>query len=200
MSACTPDRDRPFNLGDQSAPGWWRRAELCADMIARLDFDPAGPLRVADLGCGDAKLEEVLRTRRLPLVYQGFDLLPQRHDVLQIDLNVDRVPEGFDIAVLLGVGEYLLRLQDVLRDAAGRYRWVVFSHVVKSNPPIAADRLAALGWVNHMDAAELVGMIEESGLRIVERRMTPDRRTLIVACRGLASGLSSRHTADFTSS
>jgi hypothetical protein len=173
---------RPFNLVDQARRDWIERAEVCADMVARLLAAHAGTARLADLGCGDTKLRQVLAARGLDIRYEGHDLLPQRDDVARLDLNTDPPPAGIDVAVMLGVGEYLPDLAGVLQRVGSASRWLIFSHVLKRDPPIPPARLAELGWINHLDAAALESRVDAAKLRILERRLTPDRRTLMLAC------------------
>lgn len=183
MTSPAPQR---FNLHKQAGSDWMRRAEICADLIAQMDLGAGRRARLADLGCGDTKLAQVLGARGLPVEYQGFDLLPQAPAVQRLDLETEPVPAGFDIVVMLGVGEYLTQLERRLAEAADRCRWLVFSHVLRSKPPLSPERLAHLGWVQHHSAPELVALLKAAGLTLHKRRYTPDRRTLVLACEGRA--------------
>jgi SAM-dependent methyltransferase len=172
----------PFNLRDQSARGWVERAEICADLVSGLVEQHRRRLRLADLGCGDTKLCQLLDARGLDVDYVGFDLMPQHTEVRQLDLARVDPPTGFDITVMLGVGEYLPNLRQILRRIGASSRWLVFSHVLRTDPPISAARLAQLGWINHLGVEALEALVAEAGLRVVERRLTPDGRTLVLSC------------------
>jgi hypothetical protein len=171
----------PFNLSDQSARGWVERAELCVDLIDCLP-DARQRLKLADLGCGDMKLRPLLQARALSVDYVGFDLVPQHAHVRRLDLTRDDPPTGFDVTVMLGVGEYLPKLEYVLRRIGASCRWLVFSHVLRTDPPISAARLAQLGWINHLDGPALETLLSAADLRVIERRLTPDRRTVVLSC------------------
>lgn len=175
---------RPFNLHEQCARGWAERAEVCAGLVARLVERAGRRLKLSDLGCGDTKLRQVLTARGVDVDYAGFDLLPQHPEVRLLDLTRDDPPPGADIAVMLGVGEYLPNLAQVLQKVAASSRWLVFTHVLRGKTPISAKRLAELGWTNHLDAPALEALVARAGLEVIERRLTSNRRTVVLLCAG----------------
>ena len=139
--------------------------------------------RVADLGCGDCKLRDALARLGTPCEYHGYDLLPQSADVTLLDLASQRLPQPCDVAVMLGVGEYLQALPAVLRrlhlDAAA----LVISHTL-AEPPRSAEELQRLGWCNHMPRAAFERLLADSGWHIRSQALTDDGKTLIWACAG----------------
>lgn len=170
---------RPFNCSDQASPTWLERADLCADLVEILVADRQPNLSVADIGCGDQKLREALASRGLKVDYTGYDLLPQTADVQRLDISLDAVPDGHDLAVLLGVIEYLQDLADVLARLANKVPLLILSLVFRQAETYSATALAELGWVNHLTAGELESMLLHSGYAVSARRVTPDGRTLL---------------------
>src|SRR5438067_3352851 len=104
------DPKRRYNCADQLDPSWEERAEAAAQLARRSlpALGVTGSLRVADLGCGNERLQPVLR-RTLPIDvdYQGYDLHPQSPAVEQLDVRGDLPARTFDVAFGLGLLEYL---------------------------------------------------------------------------------------------
>lgn len=169
-----------FNLPQQQAGGWWARARIAADLIAEV-LPPTGAL--ADIGCGDRKLQAVLAERGVAVAYAGFDLLPQSPEVAPFDLRQDTLPRSFDAAALLGVTEYLPDIGDVLRRLAPQCGALVVSHVLASERSPSPARLAELGWISHLHREPFLAAVRRGGFAIERERMTPDGRTLLVAAR-----------------
>jgi hypothetical protein len=177
--------DRPparFHCGEQDATSWWRRAEACAELLARLPASPGQRTSIADIGCGDQKLRDCLRARGLPFEYRGYDLHPQASDVVTFDVRTEALPQRHTVAVLLGVIEYLPDLATTLRRLAQAVPAVLVSHVVREGSQYSAARLAELGWLNHLTTAELERLLGELGLDVIDRQSTPDQRTLLLLC------------------
>lgn len=173
--------NRPFNCVDQLTATWRQRADLCVELISA--SNPAkGELLIADIGCGDQKLRDALAQTGIRFSYYGYDLLPQSADVEKFDVCSDALPAGYDIAVMLGVIEYLEGLPEVLSQMAKQVPHLVVSHVVQQGDVYSAGRLLELGWINHLSEVSLEGLLLRCGFAISARRMTPDGRTLLLAC------------------
>lgn len=183
----------PFNCKDQGNLTWWERAELCADLLASLELRPGLEVSIADIGCGDQKLLEAIRRRGLLCRYQGYDLLPQDRDVVQFDVRSDVLPNAYEVVALLGVVEYLEQVELVFASLARQAPWLLLSHVIQQGEYYTAERLAELGWRNHLTSKELIRMLDRAGLTVVRRGMTSDNRTLLLACRSrcVANGAAS---------
>jgi hypothetical protein len=186
-------RDQPsFNCADQGTPTWQQRAEVAAELLAGVPGRAGAPLAVADIGCGDQKLRAALRARGVRADCHGYDLQPQGPDVERFDVRTDALPRPHDVAVLLGVLEYLEDLSSVLARLAAQVQWLLVSHVVRQDGGYSAAQLRALGWHQHLAAAELERLVQRAGAAVVERRTAPDGRTLLWLCRSQGSAPESR--------
>ncbi len=179
---CRTSQQRRFNCHDQANPTWRQRAELCAELVGLLKFPTNQVLALADIGCGDQKLREMLGQQGIHCRYQGFDLLPQTPDVMQFDVRSQVLPGRYDVAVLLGVIEYLERIDHVFASLSLQVPWVVVSHVIRKDEYYTQTRLADLGWRNHFTEAEIGQLLESNGLTILQHVMTADNRTLLMVC------------------
>jgi hypothetical protein len=175
-----------FNLRSQRQPDWIDRARICAQMIGKLVAAPDGPCDVADIGCGDQKLGAMLARRCLPVTYVGYDLMPQAPNVVRFDLSFDRLQPGRGIVTLLGVIEYLTDLAGALAPLSATCRYLIVSHVLLTEKSPSPQRAAELGWKTHHTRQELEAVICSAGFELLEGRMTPDRRTLVLCCRSTA--------------
>jgi hypothetical protein len=170
-----------FNLRSQADRDWSERAGICAELLAPVLSRYPSPT-LADVGCGDRKLHRKLAETGLDVAYSGFDLRPQGPEVAAFDVERDDLPGRFDVAALLGVTEYLVDLPGSLARLGRHCDWIVLSHVLRGSQPPSPQRLAELGWHNHLDRAGLVRCMADAGLEPVEERLTPDARTLVVLC------------------
>ena len=171
-----------FNCADQTTPTWRQRADVCAELLTVLVPARGMPLQLADIGCGDQKLRDSLRARGVSMDYTGYDLLPQTSDVHRFDVRSDLLPRQHDVAVMLGVIEYLQDLPVALGRLARQVPYLVLSHVIRQGDTYTPDMLAKLGWVNHMERSELEAQLARSGYAITAQRMAPDGRTMLFAC------------------
>lgn len=172
---------KPFNCADQATLTWLQRADMCADLLASI-APGLGTLSLADVGCGDQKLRDSLSAHGLPFVYSGYDLLPQTPDIRRFDVRHDVLPRGHDVVVMLGVIEYLSGLSNAIGRLARRAPHLVLSHVIRNGDTYSKDKLAELGWINHLTTEELENVLARCGYSITARRLTPDGRTVLVAC------------------
>lgn len=171
-----------FNCGEQRAEPWLQRAAAAADLLATLPVTTRGDAVLADIGCGDQKLERALRARGLAIRYRGYDLHPQAPEVQLFDIATADLPGHHDVAVLLGVIEYLPAVAAVLSRLARQVPALLVSHVVRDGDHYDAARLRELGWRNHLTIAECEVLLDGAGLRVVAQRSTADRRTVLFLC------------------
>lgn len=155
----------PFHLLEQNSPAWVERARLAAQMI--VERFPCGT--IADIGCGDCKLRLALPPGTY--YYQGFDLIRQHSDVYVHDISKQDLPMEVDVAVMLGITEYLPDLPGVFARIAKSSRWILASHTIGSSSP---------QWVNRLSPDAFAAMI---GGEVVEQRYTADGLTLLVLAR-----------------
>jgi hypothetical protein len=186
-------REQPsFNCADQATPTWLQRAEAAAELLAGVPCRDGAPLLVADVGCGDQKLRAALRARGLRADCRGYDLQPQAPDVERFDVRTDALPRPHDVAVLLGVIEYLDDLQGVLARLTAQVPWLLLSHVVRQGGGYSDAQLRALGWRQHLAAGELEQVVQRAGGAVVGRRTAPDGRTVLWLCRSQRNAPASR--------
>lgn len=158
-----PGQRASYNLSEQKGSSWVERADIAAAAIRRA-VDPIGPVRVADVGCGDRKLERAL-TRELGdrLVYKGFDILPQSPEVEQLDLAKRPVPGRHTVVALLGVGEYIDDIPALLTRVAQSARFVCFSYTVADSGLYDEAKVAARGWKHHYSTVRLEAFARDLG-------------------------------------
>jgi hypothetical protein len=151
----------PFNLDLSESPSWDERAEAAARFLTAADrpllTDGSRTLRIADFGCGDERLGRVLAHRlSRPHRYRGYDLLPQRETVVEIDLTRSLPDEEFDVVFCLGLLEYIDPLGPFLARLQGRYPAAIVSYAVADPPkPLRKWQRRSRGWRNHYTAANL---------------------------------------------
>jgi len=179
---------RQFNCHDQEQPSWFDRAERAASLIAPLAArTPRRRLSVSDIGCGDMKLRQFLESAGLNCAYQGYDLVPQHPAVAALDIRVQPLPVPTDVAVMLGVVEYLDNLAQVLERLAGEVHWLLLSHVVSDYSVYTPSKLQELGWMNHLARKDFGELLSSSGFAIEAEQLTSNGRTVLWLCRPASS-------------
>jgi len=171
-----------FNLHEQDHEMWKDRARIAAEMIAALPDAGKAELKIADIGCGDQKLREEIRTLVPAVSYHGFDLLPQSPEVAKFDISRQPLGARFDVAVLLGVLEYVADVPGALRSLRQDCRYLIVSHSVsdfRKNPRRSKRKL---GWKTLMSESDFTACLEEASFVIRECRPTSNQRTVIWAC------------------
>lgn len=182
----------PFNCDDQETLTWRQRADACVGLLRSIVFPCDGLFSLADIGCGDQKLRDALRMNGVQCRYQGYDLFPQSPEVHCFDVRCDSLPKIHDVAVMLGVIEYLPNLPEILMGLAPQVPYLIVSHVFRQNGLYTAERLAELGWVHHFSEKELDGILTNNGFSVLERCTAPDTRTLLLSCRSTRCSLLTR--------
>lgn len=137
---------------------------------------------LADIGCGDQKLRRALDEAGLLVHYSGFDLLPQGPDVTALDIEAERLPQAFDIGVLLGVLEYCGDPKAVLDRLRGWLGALVVSHAASDLSILNDRRKKRLMWKSQLTTGEFEEILGNAGFGALERRITPDGRTAVWRC------------------
>jgi hypothetical protein len=164
-----------FNLRTQKGPNWTNRALLAAELIR--EVAPRGA-SIADFGCGDQKLKEALCP--FPCSYQGFDLLPQSNDVIQLDLTSDAIPLHFDVSVLLGVLEYIPVVATLQKM---RSRLLIVSHVYPDEGAFPPSIIRERGWRNVLTKAQFEDALGQADYEVLRAVQTPKRMQYVWGCR-----------------
>ena len=178
---------RDFQCTDQKAATWHERAVCCADLLADLPAAAAPGATLADIGCGDGKLQRALHDRGLSIAWFGYDLHPQAPGIATFDVRTMQLPRQHTVAVLLGVLDYLAEPQRVLARLQREVPFLVLSHVVSDPVRYPPAKRAELGWVTHVSVAECERMVEQAGMSVRARALTPDQRSSLLVCERRAS-------------
>ena len=172
---------RSFNLHQQTDHSWHDRTARSIQLLSRVSMPPGrASLRLADIGCGDLKLREALSGS--PFSYEGFDLLPQSPEVRQFDVQKEALPDGYDVAVLLGVTEYLEDLEATLRRLAGEVPHLLISHVVREEGKPPSRSCGNLRWRTRWTRGEMEAALARAQFAIVESLLTADGATRLWLC------------------
>lgn len=164
--------NKPYNLDDRGASSWHHRAQVAVELLGESGLPTREPpgVRIADLGCGDQKLREHLRSAGIQSSYQGYDVYPLSDDVRRLNLDTDRLPEKHDAAFVLGVFEYLanpLASLERIRDAS---QFAIVSYTVADSGAYTAEAVARNGWKNHHTIAQLEELFRQAGFDCLARR------------------------------
>jgi hypothetical protein len=161
---------RRYNCGKQGE--WDERAEAAVALLAEQGGDlrssAPGSVRIADLGAGNERLRSLLQIRLGgAFEYHPFDLHPQLPTTQQLDVVREMPADDFDVAICLGLLEYLPSVPDLARRLKLVCRFAVVSYVI-SDSPVAIpeeDRLRH-GWITHLTAAEVEAAFVENGFSL----------------------------------
>ena len=173
-----------FNCGDQDSPAWDERAravvELCRRHL-RTDDAAAPAIIVVDLGCGNRRLEPMLKEafdRRHE--YRGYDLCPQSPMTIRIDLERDMPSGAVDVAVVAGVIEYVGDVQAFLRRLSRFATVAVVSYVVFDSPePLSRKEREDRQWRSHYSCEEFQALLVAAGYEVAESVWVNRKRTVV---------------------
>jgi hypothetical protein len=170
-----------FNLQDQDDPSWQRRAERAVDMWARGRpvGDRGGTVSIADFGCGNERLRDVLADRLSdPFNYQGYDLEPQSPTAIKLDLQHELPDRTFDLGFTLGLLEYLEDVEAFLRRLGRVAGFAITTYVISDSP----DRLSETerlgrGWRSHYSREGFAELCRTTGWMPLDFELIDDGRT-----------------------
>jgi hypothetical protein len=129
---------------------------------------------VADLGCGLQVLREHLPAS---CVYTGYDLGDMHPDNVLLDLeDAFTLPEEHDVAVLLGVLEFLADPQGAIARVVEAADEVVLSFVcVHGASQADINRREEVGARHHWSEEELMHVLSGRGLSVEARHLVWER-------------------------
>lgn len=162
------------------------RAENAVALIQAIDENANKSLTVCDIGCGDMKLRRFLMAALPAATYRGFDLVPQNADVIPWDIRKDSLPMQCDVAVMLGVIEYIEDVPEVLRRLSVQARHLVVSYVISDYSSYTPEKLRDLGWLHHQSKAEFIKILTDSGFQVERTELADNRLTVLALCHSLA--------------
>lgn len=159
-----------FNLSDQRSDKWTSRAVAAIGLLQAATVEPW--VTVADLGCGDQKIKTLLvKNGYSGFHYQGFDLVPQKNDVIPMDFNHGQIDTSYDIVFCLGLIEYLDNIKAFLTSLKRNAKHVVLSSVVSDKGLYSQEDVRNRGWKNYLSQDELEHVFTEIGFTIAEKRI-----------------------------
>jgi hypothetical protein len=173
-----------FNCLDQNAPTWDERAaaavELCRRHV-RPDNADGGRVIIADLGCGNRRLEAILAAG-VPFrhEYRGYDLHPQSRRTVGIDLQRELPPGPVDVACLLGVLEYMADVPAFLSRLFAFAPIAVVSYTIFDCPaPLSPAERRTRGWLSDYTRDQFEALLNATGYAVDDRATVSGDRTVI---------------------
>jgi hypothetical protein len=172
---------RRFNCGKQGE--WDERAEAAMALLQAhrevLRRDDGAGLTIADFGAGNERLRD-----RLPAVlpegheYHPFDLHPQLPTTQRLDVAAGLPDRHFDLAICLGLLEYLPSVPPLARSLHDSCRFALVSYVT-SDSPVAIDRgdREAHAWTTHLGGDEVEAAFAGAGFAALGRSESDGRAT-----------------------
>jgi len=171
---------RRFNCGKQGE--WNERAETAVGLLqAHRDEWMTGLERpsIADFGAGNERLRPLLaKTLGSAPDYHPYDLHPQQPTTQRLDVAAGLPARQFDLAICLGLLEYLPSIPDLALSLRGVCRFALVSYVT-SDSPVAIDRAERErhGWVTHLTATELEAAFAGAGFAALGSTESDGRAT-----------------------
>jgi len=105
---------------------WNLRAKYIAKII-NLIFNKYFIL--VDIGCGEMKIKQYLKELNCNFKYIPCDIISRDNETIIIDINtnINSLPHG-DIAIMLGVAEYIDNINLTLPIIIKKYKYIIFTH------------------------------------------------------------------------
>ncbi len=169
-----------YNLRDQKSEKWTNRSREAIDLFASLYGDRSISVRVADLGCGDMKIRDILLSHGYTnLLYQGFDCLPQTSEVKKIDFNKEKISGQFDVIFCMGVLEYLDDIPRFLLSLRGKTSYVIMSYLASDTNRYSKQDICFRGWKNHFTSRKLEGIFAGVGFSLSQKKVLDRGATML---------------------
>jgi len=156
---------------------WESRTEMAAGLV------PPNS-RVIEFGAANRVLEKHLDAS---CTYTASDLVDRGPGTIVCDLNERPLPdlgENFDVAVIMGVLEYVRDLPSVLDWLAKHFEVCVMSYACtkakgRLRGKIEGIRRLQHGWMNNLDEAELRRLFTDHGYRVDHEADWADQRMFV---------------------
>jgi Methyltransferase domain len=158
---------RRFNCEKQSE--WDDRAETAlALLVDHRDELPESP-EIADFGAGNERLRTLLDSRLTgELNYHPYDLHPQLPTTRSLNVSQGLPDRKFDLAICLGLLEYLPSIPDLARDLRAHCHFALVSYVTSDSPvAIPYDNRLQHGWTTHLKGEEIEESFREAGFQLL---------------------------------
>jgi hypothetical protein len=174
---------RRFNCLKQEE--WDERAVTAIDLLLASRETWKGvsgsPPAIADFGAGNERLRSLLEAALPePADYRPYDLHPQHPTTTRLDASRGLPDVEFDIAICLGLLEYLPSVDDLARELARVCRFALVSYVTSDSPAAITEKeRIEHGWRTHLRGEEVEAAFAAAGFRSVGERRSDREMTTI---------------------
>jgi hypothetical protein len=172
---------RRFNCGKQEE--WDERAATAMALLQThredLRRDDGAVLAIADFGAGNERLRDRLSAALSEdHEYHPFDLHPQLPTTQRLDVAAGLPDRRFDVAICLGLLEYLPSVPPLARSLHDSCRFALVSYVT-SDSPVAISRRdrEAHAWTTHLGASEVEAAFTSAGFAALDGSESDGRAT-----------------------
>ncbi len=175
---------RRYNCGEQDL--WDERASAAAQLLAgnRSAWERADgrPVSIADFGAGNERMRSLLRaTLDSDHSYHPYDLHPQTPTTIQLDVVKGLPDRHFDIAICLGLLEYLPSIPDIAISLRAHCRFALTSYVIADGTSgLDREEREERHWTTHATEAVLLADFAAVGFQPRGTTRTDNGATLIV--------------------
>lgn len=185
MAKLSPARRgrRRFNCDFQA--DWDERASaavgLLSDHRATWARVAARPVTIGDFGAGNERLRPLLAAKLgVPHTYHPYDLHPQAPTTIRLDVVKGLPDRTFDIAICLGLLEYLPSIPAMATSLRRHCRFALISYVTADGPASIDHRAREeRNWSTHATEAELRADFGAVGFELVAATRSDNEATSI---------------------
>jgi hypothetical protein len=174
---------RRFNCAKQGE--WDERAMTAAGLLydnrTFWEGTTGRPLSIADFGAGNERMRSLLKASlNVEHTYHPFDLFPQRSTTTRLDVAAGLPDEAFDIAICLGLLEYLPSIRPLAESLHRHCKFSLVSYVTSDSPvSISRSEREHHHWTTHATEAELKADFEGVGFTPVASARSDGEATTI---------------------
>jgi hypothetical protein len=174
---------RRYNCDDQAQ--WDERASTAAMVLAqnRSTWEKATgrPVSIADFGAGNERMRSLLdATLGVDHTYHPYDLHPQLPTTIQLNV-VEGLPDrDFDIAICLGLLEYLPSIPALATSLREHCRFALTSYVTADGPAsIDRPEREQRNWSTHATETDLQADFAAAGFERIASTRSDNEATSI---------------------
>lgn len=144
-------------------------AMLLSDNRSTWEKATARPLSIADFGAGNERMRPLLdSTLGVDHTYHAYDLHPQQPTTIELDVVKGLPDRSFDIAICLGLLEYLPSIPAMASSLRESCRFALTSYVTADSPTsISRRERERRNWSTHATEAELEANFAAVGFKPV---------------------------------